>query len=48
MEELEKVIELDVDFIQGYYTAKPNPVVLDRIDANVKEEIVRFANKYMK
>ena len=48
VEELEKVIELDVDFIQGYYTAKPNPVVLDRIDANVKEEIVRFANKYMK
>lgn len=40
--ELETVIKLGVDLIQGYYTAKPNPDILGRIDSNIEEEICRY------
>lgn len=46
VEELEKVIELDVDLIQGYYTAKPNPNVLQEIDPEIQAQIKEFAQKY--
>lgn len=48
VDELEKVIELDVDLIQGYYTARPNPEVLENIDSKIAKEIASFANKYHK
>ncbi|MCR5282728.1 MAG: EAL domain-containing protein, partial [Lachnospiraceae bacterium] len=38
-EELRCVIHLGADLIQGYYTAKPAPGFLDRIDESVIEEI---------
>lgn len=41
-QELETVIRLGVDLIQGYYTAKPNPEILTSIDRNVQEEICRY------
>ena len=41
-EELETVIKLGVDLIQGYYTARPNPDILGRIDSNIEEEICRY------
>ena len=41
-QELETVIHLGVDLIQGYYTAKPNPEILTSIDRNVQEEICRY------
>jgi len=39
-EELAKVIELGVDLIQGYYTGRPNPDILDQINESVKNEIL--------
>ena len=41
-EELRTVIHLGVDLIQGYYTAKPNPEVLQVIDQRPKSEIRRY------
>lgn len=41
-QELETVIRLGVDLIQGYYTAKPNPEILTSIDRKVQEEICRY------
>ena len=38
-EELSKVIELGVDLIQGFYTAKPSKDVVSDIDENIKEYI---------
>ena len=39
-EELKTVIELGVDLIQGYYTARPNGVIVFDIDSKVKAEII--------
>ena len=41
-EELQTVIHLGVDLIQGYYTARPNPEVLQSIDERPKSEILRY------
>lgn len=40
-EELRAVILLDVDLIQGFYTAKPSPVPADNINEDVRQEILR-------
>lgn len=39
LEELQTVIRLGVDLIQGYYTAKPNPTILQSIDRKIMREI---------
>ena len=39
-EELSKVIELGVDLIQGFYTAKPSNVVVSEIDSEIAEYII--------
>lgn len=41
-EELRTVIELGVDLIQGYYTAKPSPEVVASISQDVQNEILRY------
>nr|MCR4717230.1 EAL domain-containing protein [Lachnospiraceae bacterium] len=41
-EELQVVIHLGADLIQGYYTAKPNAEILPSIDEKVKNEIKRY------
>ena len=41
-EELQTVIRLGVDLIQGYYTAKPAQEVAMTISKDVKEEIVQY------
>ncbi len=43
--ELRAVIRMGVDLIQGFYTAKPQAEVLDGIQADLKEEIVRYQNE---
>ena len=44
-EELRTVILMGVDLIQGYYTAKPSAVILDKISDEVKAEILRFRDE---
>ena len=39
-EELAKVIELGVDLIQGFYTAKPNKDIIQAIDPEISEYII--------
>lgn len=41
-EELRTVIELGVDLIQGYYTAKPSFEVMDSIAEEIQNEIIRY------
>lgn len=41
-EELQTVIRLGADLIQGYYVARPTAEVIQSIDSNVKMEISRF------
>ena len=41
-EEMQTVIHLGVDLIQGYYTAKPAPEVLQAIGNRPKSEILRY------
>lgn len=43
--ELSKVIELGVDLVQGYFTAKPNPIVITEINADVKQLIIEESSK---
>ena len=38
--ELRMVIDLGVDYIQGYYTGKPSPEIVQNIDPDIKKEIV--------
>lgn len=40
LEELQTVIKLGADLIQGYYTAKPAPEPLDELPAEIKQQIV--------
>ena len=47
-EELEAVIELGVDLIQGYYTAKPAAEPIASIPAEIKSEIIRYQHIRMK
>lgn len=44
-DELKKVIELGVDYIQGYYTGRPVLEPIDEIDASIKEEICTAYSK---
>ncbi len=46
-EELEMVIHLGVDLIQGYYTAKPAKDIITSIDERVKDEILRYQQQEM-
>ncbi len=39
-EELDTLISLGIDLIQGYYTGKPNAVLLSAVSAEVKDDIV--------
>lgn len=45
IEELETVISLGVDLIQGYYTAKPNKDVAQSIDDLICSQIKKFAKE---
>lgn len=47
-QELEKVIELGADLIQGYYTARPNAEILQEIDPDIQKEIQEYSKKYEK
>ena len=42
-EEIETVINLGIDLIQGYYTARPSENIIKEIAPEVKEEIVRYS-----
>ena len=46
-EELQMIIALGVDLIQGYYTARPSKEILPVIDKGIKEEIVRYHRQVM-
>lgn len=48
LDELNMVIRLGVDLIQGYYTAKPAPEPLDDIPAEIKQQIVEAYEKHQK
>lgn len=41
-EELKTVILMGVDLIQGYYTARPAPEIIDSIPFEIKQEIRRY------
>ena len=43
--ELKAVIELGVDYIQGYYTARPSFDVLESIDSDIRSEIIASSVK---
>ena len=45
-EELHTVIILGVDLIQGYYTAKPSPEIIDTISDEVKNMIIRYRQEH--
>ena len=40
-QEMKTLIRLGVDLVQGYYTSKPKPVLLNKISAEIKDEIIR-------
>lgn len=46
-DELEMVVRLGIDLIQGYYTARPSETVLSEIDKVVKDEIGRYQRQVM-
>lgn len=39
-DELKKVIEYGVDYIQGYYTARPMPEILQKLPEEIRNEII--------
>lgn len=43
-EELQMMIRLGVDLIQGYYTARPSYELVDSISKTIKNEIIEFNN----
>lgn len=45
MEELETVIRLGVDLIQGYYTGRPNAQILPQIAEDIRAEILSYNQK---
>ncbi|MBR4342524.1 MAG: EAL domain-containing protein [Lachnospiraceae bacterium] len=47
-EELRKVIEYGVDFIQGYYTAHPEASLMQQIPQNIRSEILNESIKASK
>lgn len=44
-EELQMVIHLGVDLIQGYYTAKPSAEIIPEISKDIKDEIIHYHNQ---
>lgn len=40
--ELKTVVDLGIDLVQGFYTAKPAPVPIKEIAPEIKEEILRY------
>lgn len=44
-QELETVISLGVDLIQGYYTARPGAEVVQEISEEIREEICKYSAK---
>lgn len=46
-DELQMIISLGVDLIQGYYTARPSANILTVIDKDIREEIVRYHRQVM-
>ncbi len=46
-EEMQVIINLGIDLIQGYYTARPSEVVVPSIDKSIKDEIVRYYRQTM-
>ncbi len=40
--EIETVIKLGVDFVQGHYTARPSEIIRKEIDPEIKAEILKF------
>ena len=47
-EEIETVINLGVDLIQGYYTARPSENIIKEIAPEIKEEILRYSSSKAK
>ena len=41
-EELETVIRLGVDLIQGYYTSRPKADIIDNIEEEIQTQIIQF------
>ncbi len=41
-EELETVIKLGVDFIQGYYTSRPKADIIENIEEEIQTQIIQF------
>ena len=44
-EELETVIKLGVDLVQGYYTGRPNAQILPQVAENIRAEIASYNQK---
>ncbi len=42
IEELKTVIEIGVDLIQGYYTARPSEVLVPAIETKISDEIIKI------
>ena len=40
--EIETVIKLGADFVQGYYTARPSEIIRKEIDPEIKAEILKY------
>ena len=45
-EELHTVILLGADLIQGYYTARPAPEIIDSIPHDIKQMIIRYHQEH--
>jgi len=43
-EEFEYVINIGVDYIQGFFTAKPNPILIDTISEDLIDKIRELNN----
>ncbi|MBE6837184.1 MAG: EAL domain-containing protein [Ruminococcus sp.] len=41
-EELRMVIRLGVDLVQGFYTSRPSPKIIDKIPYEIRQEIKRY------
>jgi len=48
VDELKKVIEYGVDYIQGYYTARPSAEIMSQIPQNIRTEILNESIKAAK
>lgn len=46
-EELQTVIMLGADLIQGFYTARPNAEIVQEIDEKIRQEIIRYKQEQM-